>query len=136
MFDEDTGLPVAVMGGTYLTAIRTAMTAALAARSLARRIASDALDRSRIFVESGAATLPPPAGAVELQWRDPASLVEVGAVFSGPSMGILRRIAASDLDELRGDVKLAAMAAPTWCSQKAARSAAVQAVGRNEKVVG
>lgn len=182
VFDEATGAPVAVMGGTYITAIRTAMTAALAARSLARksvsvaiigagaqgeahlvafrhllapaqiRIASrresraadlagkdpgavavgsvreavegadivccctdaqgavlengwitpgmhvssvgmgpelplEVLDRSRLFVESRAATLPPPAGATELQGRDPASLVEIGAVFSGRAVG-------------------------------------------------
>ncbi|MGH9294346.1 MAG: ornithine cyclodeaminase family protein, partial [Acidimicrobiales bacterium] len=36
LFDESTGVPVAVMGGTYLTAIRTAMTVAIAARALAR----------------------------------------------------------------------------------------------------
>jgi ornithine cyclodeaminase/alanine dehydrogenase-like protein (mu-crystallin family) len=36
LFDESTGAPLAVMGGTYLTAIRTAMTAAIAARALAR----------------------------------------------------------------------------------------------------
>lgn len=36
VFDPDSGAPVAVMDGTYVTAIRTAMTAALAARALAR----------------------------------------------------------------------------------------------------
>jgi alanine dehydrogenase len=36
VFDEATGAPVAIMGGTYITAIRTAMTAALAARAVAR----------------------------------------------------------------------------------------------------
>jgi ornithine cyclodeaminase/alanine dehydrogenase-like protein (mu-crystallin family) len=36
LFDESTGVPLAVMGGTYLTAIRTATTAAIAARALAR----------------------------------------------------------------------------------------------------
>jgi alanine dehydrogenase len=37
VFDEATGTPTAIMGGTYITAIRTAMTAALAARAVARR---------------------------------------------------------------------------------------------------
>lgn len=40
VFDEDTGSPVAVMDGTYITAIRTAGTAAVAARLLARNDAS------------------------------------------------------------------------------------------------
>ncbi|HLH46615.1 MAG TPA: hypothetical protein VKV25_05590 [Acidimicrobiales bacterium] len=35
VFDEVTGAPTAVLGATYLTAIRTAMTAAVAARALA-----------------------------------------------------------------------------------------------------
>jgi ornithine cyclodeaminase/alanine dehydrogenase-like protein (mu-crystallin family) len=35
VFDEATGIPVAVMDGTYITAMRTAMTSALAARALA-----------------------------------------------------------------------------------------------------
>ena len=182
VFDEATGAPIAVMGGTYITAMRTAVTAALAARSLARQSASvaiigagaqgeahlaafrhmlapaririasrrgqraadlagncpeavavgsvweavegadivccctdaqeavlengwvtpgmhvssvgtgaelplDLLDRSRLFVESRAATLPPPAGATELQGRDPATLVEIGAVLSGRRAG-------------------------------------------------
>ena len=41
------------------------------------------LARSRVFVESRSATLPPPAGAAEPQGYDPASLVELGAVLSG-----------------------------------------------------
>jgi alanine dehydrogenase len=36
VFDETTGAPVAIMDGTYITAIRTAMTAGLAARAVAR----------------------------------------------------------------------------------------------------
>lgn len=36
LFDESTGTPVAVMDGTYITAIRTGGTAAVAARALAR----------------------------------------------------------------------------------------------------
>lgn len=36
VFDELTGAPCAVMGATYITAIRTAMTSALVARALAR----------------------------------------------------------------------------------------------------
>lgn len=40
IFDEDTGTPLAVMDGTYITAIRTGGTAAVAARLLARNDAS------------------------------------------------------------------------------------------------
>jgi len=183
VFDEVTGAPCAVMGGTYITAIRTAMTTGLVARALARpqstslaiigagvqaeahlsafthlmalndiRIASrhiskaaqlaerhtgavvaaaveEALDgadlvccctdarepvladgwispgthvssvgsgpelpgallgRAQLFVESRAATAPPPAGAVELQGLDPGSLTEVGDVLAGRSGG-------------------------------------------------
>lgn len=183
VFDEVTGAARAVMGATYITAIRTAMTAALVARVLARpratsmaiigagvqaeahleafthlmalgdiRIASrhfpravdlaerhtgavaaasvpeavegadlvccctDAaepvladewigsgthvssvgsgpelpaalLSRAQLFVESRAATAPPPAGAVELQGADPESLTEVGDVLAGRSGG-------------------------------------------------
>ena len=36
LFDEDDGAPLAVMDGTYITAIRTGGTAAVAARALAR----------------------------------------------------------------------------------------------------
>src|SRR5258708_1511737 len=36
VFDEDTGAPLALMDGTYITAIRTGGTAAVAARLLAR----------------------------------------------------------------------------------------------------
>src|SRR5258707_15232263 len=36
LFDESDGAPLAVMDGTYITAIRTGGTAAVAARSLAR----------------------------------------------------------------------------------------------------
>lgn len=183
VFDEATGAPCAVMGATYITAIRTAMTTALVARAVARprstslavigagvqaeahlaaithlmviediRIASrhipdaavlaerhtgavvaasvqeavngadliccctDAggpvlddkwigpgshvssvgsgpelpaglLGRAQVFVESRAATAPPPAGAVELQGFDPGSLIEVGDVLAGRSGG-------------------------------------------------
>lgn len=183
VFDEATGAPTAVLDGTYITAIRTAMTSALAARAVARpksgvlavigagvqaeahlRACSHLLDpaeirivsrrvsraaalaeryphamaipsiqdavsgadivccctdarqavlesdwitsgthvtsvgsgqelppellaRSRVFVESRSATLPPPAGAVELQGYDPASLIEIGAVLSGRTPG-------------------------------------------------
>jgi len=38
IFDEDTGAPLAVMDGTYITAIRTGGTAAVAARVLARMV--------------------------------------------------------------------------------------------------
>jgi ornithine cyclodeaminase/alanine dehydrogenase-like protein (mu-crystallin family) len=190
VFDEDTGAPLAVMDGTYITAIRTGGTAAVAARLLARddasvlailgagvqggshletlprirdfkeiRVASrdsgkakalaarhpravavdsfeaavrgadvvacctDArepilrrewlkpgvhvssvggtwgpeLDAStiaagRVFVEwRGAATSPPPAGAVELQGLDPKSLTEVGEVLAGTKPGRVSR---------------------------------------------
>jgi len=40
VFDEDTGTPLAVMDGTYITAIRTGGTAAVATRTLARDDAS------------------------------------------------------------------------------------------------
>src|ERR671934_2665692 len=36
LFDEENGTPLAVMDGTYITAIRTGGTAAVAARALAR----------------------------------------------------------------------------------------------------
>jgi ornithine cyclodeaminase/alanine dehydrogenase-like protein (mu-crystallin family) len=40
LFGEENGTPLAVMDGTYITAIRTGATAAVAARALARRDAS------------------------------------------------------------------------------------------------
>jgi ornithine cyclodeaminase/alanine dehydrogenase-like protein (mu-crystallin family) len=40
IFDEDTGAPLAVMDGTYITAIRTGGTAAVAARELSRKDAA------------------------------------------------------------------------------------------------
>ena len=40
LFDEKTGAPLALMDGTYITAIRTGGTAAVAARALAREDAS------------------------------------------------------------------------------------------------
>ena len=40
VFDEDTGTPLALMDGAYITAIRTGGTAAVAARALAREDAS------------------------------------------------------------------------------------------------
>jgi alanine dehydrogenase len=186
IFDEDTGAPLAVMDGTYITAIRTGGTAAVAARSLARKDASvlailgagvqggshletfprirdfkeiriasrdsakakalaarheratvaasfeaavrgadvvacctdarepilrrewlkpgvhvssvggtwgpeldaETIAASRVFVEwRGAATTPPPAGAVELQGLDPSTLTEVGEVLAGTRPG-------------------------------------------------
>src|SRR6202022_4887707 len=42
VFDEDTGTPLALMDATYITAIRTGGTAAVAARLLARETASGA----------------------------------------------------------------------------------------------
>lgn len=183
VFDETTGAPRAVMGATYITAARTAVTSALAARALARsdsrsvaiigagpqarahldavtkiigpeevrvssRDASKAalmaeqhpgamavpfpreavegadivlcctasptpvledgwigpgahvssvgsgaelpaglLSRASVFVESRMATAPPPAGAAELQGRDPLTLTELGAVLSKRSSG-------------------------------------------------
>lgn len=186
VFDEETGAPLAVMDGTYITAIRTGGTAAVAARALARedasvlailgagvqgwshletfprvrdfkeiRIASrnaghaaalaarhplarvaasfeeavrgadvvacctdartpvirrewlkagahvssvggtwgpeidaETIAASRVFVEwRGAASTPPPAGAVELQGMDPDSLTEVGEVLAGTRPG-------------------------------------------------
>jgi alanine dehydrogenase len=186
VFDEDTGSPLAVMDGTYITAIRTGGTAAVAARLLARndasvlailgagvqgrshletfprirdfkeiRVASRNSDRAKalavrhpraVFVESfeaavrgadvvacctdarepilhlewlkpgvhvssvggtwgpeldpatiaagrvfvewrGAATNPPPAGAIELQGLDGESLTEIGEVLAGTRPG-------------------------------------------------
>jgi Predicted ornithine cyclodeaminase, mu-crystallin homolog len=186
VFDEDTGSPLAVMDGTYITAIRTGGTAAVAARLLARndasvlailgagvqgrshletfprirdfkeiRVASRDSDRAKalavrhpraVFVESfeaavrgadvvacctdarepilqlewlkpgvhvssvggtwgpeldaatiaagrvfvewrGAATNPPPAGAIELQGLDGESLTEIGEVLAGTRPG-------------------------------------------------
>ncbi len=188
IFDEDTGTPLAVMDGTYITAIRTGGTAAVATRLLARddasvlailgagvqgashletftrvrdfrevRVASRNPDTARalaarhpravvaesfeaavrgadvvacctdarepilsrawlkpgvhvssvggtfgpeldgptiaagrVFVEwRGAATNPPPAGAVELQGLDLASITEVGEVLAGTKPGRL-----------------------------------------------
>jgi alanine dehydrogenase len=186
VFDEDTGTPLAVMDGTYITAIRTGGTAAVAARLLARddasvlailgagvqggshletfprvrdfkeiRVASRDSEKARalasrhpravvaesfeaavrgadvvacctdarepilrlewlkpgahvssvggtwgpeldattiaagrVFVEwRGAATNPPPAGAVELQGLDPERLTEVGELLAGTRPG-------------------------------------------------
>ena len=186
IFDEDNGAPLALMDGTYITAIRTGGTAAVAARALARddasvlailgagvqgashletfprvrdfkevRIASRNADTAkalaarhpravvaasfeaavrgadvvacctdarepilsrawlkpgahvssvggtfgpeldgptiaagRVFVEwRGAATNPPPAGAVELQGLDVATITEVGEVLAGTKPG-------------------------------------------------
>lgn len=186
LFDEATGAPLAVMDGTYITAIRTGGTAAVAARALARddalvlailgagvqgrshletfprvrdfkeiRIASrnsahaaglaarhplarvagsfeeavrgadvvacctdartpvirrewlkagahvssvggtwgpeidaETIAASRVFVEwRGAASTPPPAGAVELQGMNPDSVTEVGEVLAGTRPG-------------------------------------------------
>ncbi len=186
IFDEDTGAPLAVMDGTYITAIRTGGTAAVAAQALARKDASilailgagvqghshlvtfprirdfkeirvasrdarkakelaarheravvagsfeaavrgadivacctdarepilkrewlkpgvhlssvggtwgpeldaETIGAGRVFVEwRGAATTPPPAGAVELQGLDAAGLTEVGEVLAGTLPG-------------------------------------------------
>src|ERR1700704_3621138 len=186
VFDEDTGTPLAVMDATYITAIRTGGTAAVATRLLARddasvlailgagvqggshletfprvrdfkeiRVASRDTNKAtalaarhpravvaksfeaavrgadvvacctdarepilrrewlkpgthvssvggtwgpeldpatiaagRVFVEwRGAATNPPPAGAVELQGLEPGSLTEVGEVLAGTRPG-------------------------------------------------
>jgi len=186
IFDEDTGAPLAVMDGTYITALRTGGTAAVAARTLARKDASilailgagvqghshletfprirdfkeirvasrdvgkakqlaarheravvarsfeaavrgadvvacctdarepilrrewlkpgvhvssvggtwgpeldaETIAAGRVFVEwRGAATTPPPAGAIELQGLDPSSLTEVGEVLAGTRPG-------------------------------------------------
>jgi ornithine cyclodeaminase/alanine dehydrogenase-like protein (mu-crystallin family) len=186
IFDEDTGAPLAVMDGTYITAIRTGGTAAVAARALARKDASilailgagvqghshletfprvrdfteirvasrdarkakelaarheravvagsfeaavrgadvvacctdarepilrrewlkagvhvssvggtwgpeldaETIAAGRVFVEwRGAATTPPPAGAVELQGLDAAGLTEIGEVLAGTRPG-------------------------------------------------
>jgi alanine dehydrogenase len=186
VFDEDTGAPLALMDGSYITAMRTGGTAAVAARLLARqeasvlailgagvqggshletfarirdfkeiRVASRDSDKAqalaardrravvarsfeaavrgadvvacctdarepilsrewlkpgvhvssvggtwgpeldaatiaagRVFVEwRGAATNPPPAGAIELQGLDASSLTEIGEVLAGTKPG-------------------------------------------------
>lgn len=46
---------------------------------------ADLVGRAQLFVESRAATAPPPAGALELQGLDPGSLIEVGEVLAGRS---------------------------------------------------
>jgi alanine dehydrogenase len=188
IFDEDSGAPLVVMDGTYITAIRTGGTAAVAARVLARKDASvlailgagvqggshletfprirdfkeiriasrdsakakllarrhskavvaesfeaavrgadvvacctdarepvlrrewlkpgvhvssvggtwgpeidaETIAAGRVFVEwRGAATSPPPAGAVELQGLDPEGVTEVGEVLAGNRPGRL-----------------------------------------------
>ncbi|MHB8587306.1 MAG: ornithine cyclodeaminase family protein [Candidatus Dormibacteraceae bacterium] len=188
IFDEDTGTPLAMMDGTYITAIRTGGTAAVAARLLARKDASvlailgagvqggshletfprirdfkeirlasrdsgkaqllaerhpaavvaesfeaaargadvvacctdarepilrrewlkpgahvssvggtwgpeldaETIAAGRVFVEwRGAATTPPPAGAIELQGLDPREVTEVGEVLAGTRSGRL-----------------------------------------------
>ena len=49
---------------------------------------AETVGRSRVFVEwKGAAESPPPAGAHELQGRDPATVVELGAVLEGLAPG-------------------------------------------------
>ncbi|HUZ19395.1 MAG TPA: hypothetical protein VMU75_02350 [Acidimicrobiales bacterium] len=45
------------------------------------------IERAEVFVESRAAFDPPPAGAVELQGRDPSSATEVGAVLDQRAPG-------------------------------------------------
>jgi ornithine cyclodeaminase/alanine dehydrogenase-like protein (mu-crystallin family) len=46
------------------------------------------LDSGRIFIEwAGAATYPPPAGTLDLQGRDVASLTEIGAILAGDAHG-------------------------------------------------
>src|SRR5260370_25381150 len=54
MFDEATGSPLALMDGTYITAIPTGGTAAVATRALAR---------------ADAAAPPPPAAGAQGWWR-------------------------------------------------------------------
>ncbi|MGH9114285.1 MAG: ornithine cyclodeaminase family protein [Acidimicrobiales bacterium] len=182
-FDETTGAPLALMDGTYITAARTAMTAAIAAQTLAapgdrpiailgagvqggshvtcfahlfpsseirvasrdpgrarllaegnppavsaatfedavrgagivccctdarepviddgwieagahvgsvgsgRELPGSTIARGEVFVESTAAVQPPPAGAVELQGRDPSSVTLLGDVLAGRAAG-------------------------------------------------
>jgi ornithine cyclodeaminase/alanine dehydrogenase-like protein (mu-crystallin family) len=182
VFDEETGTPRALMDGTHITAVRTAVAAAVSARALAAahdvvaiigagvqghthldafthlfapreirvvsrtsehadalaatapnaRVVSSADDavrgadivcccthspdpvvldawiapgahvssvgvgheldaatvaRADVFVESVAALQAPPAGTEELQGRDPSTVTEIGAVFSGAAPG-------------------------------------------------
>ena len=48
---------------------------------------ADTVRRGRLFVESRVAFAPPPAGAAELQHRDPAGAIELGEVLSGAAPG-------------------------------------------------
>lgn len=53
-----------------------------------RELDSASLDRAAVFVEwRGAVTSQPPAGAVELQGRDPLQVTELGEVLADPRLG-------------------------------------------------
>jgi ornithine cyclodeaminase/alanine dehydrogenase-like protein (mu-crystallin family) len=68
LFDEDNGAPLAVMDGTYITAIRTGGTAAVAARALAREDAKVlAILGAGVQGESHLATFPRIRDFVEIR---------------------------------------------------------------------
>src|SRR5690349_2880256 len=117
LFDPATGTPVALMDGTYITAMRTAAAAALATRLLARpdarvlailgtgvqsRSAQEMFPHARDFAEvrvagrgefedavRGADVVhaPLPAGAPELEPRGRDGVVELGEIIGGTAAG-------------------------------------------------
>jgi len=54
---------------------------------MGRELDPATIDRARVFVESHTALEPPPAGAEELQGRDPSLVTEIGAVLEGRASG-------------------------------------------------
>src|SRR6478672_6871883 len=81
LFDPETGTPIALMDGTYVTEARTAGAAALAARLLARDDASVLAVRGADVV---AATTHSAEPVVRLEWLSPGTHVSsVGAAQVG-----------------------------------------------------
>src|SRR6202171_5564273 len=105
VFDEDTGTPLAVMDGTYITAIRTGGTAAVAAGLLAREDASvlailgagvqggshlETFPRVRDFKEIRVASRDP-ATARELVARHPGAVFAESFEAAGPGGAVRGR---------------------------------------------
>ncbi len=81
-FDPDTGSPIALLDGTYITAVRTAVTSALAARALARHgsvvlaiVGSGVQARAHVDAFTHLFTL----GEVRIAARDRAKAEDVAA---------------------------------------------------------
>ena len=81
-FDPDTGSPIALLDGTYITAVRTAVTSALAARALARHgsvvlaiVGSGVQARAHVGAFTHLFTL----GEVRIAARDRAKAEDVAA---------------------------------------------------------